>query len=121
MSEEEYLECSVVAYPRQIKFLHINGGAISYYVDRHVSDYVNRLQQENEKLHHYKTLYQSLKCQKEELKSWLEEKIQNIDTIYLGAARKNYSDDMILDMSSRKWRYKDTLNKLEELEGVNDE
>ena len=27
---------------------------------------------------------------------------------------------MVLDMSSRKWGYKDTLNKLEELEGVND-
>ena len=49
MSEEEYMECSVVAYPRQIKFLHINGGAISYYVDRHVSDYVDKLQQENQK------------------------------------------------------------------------
>lgn len=50
MSEEEYMECSVVAYPRQIKFLHINGGAISYYVDRHVSDYVDRLQKENQEL-----------------------------------------------------------------------
>lgn len=49
MSEEEYMECSVVAYPRQIRFLHINGGAISYYVDRHVSDYVDRLQKENKK------------------------------------------------------------------------
>ena len=49
MSEEEYMECSVVAYPRQIKFLHINGGAISYYVDRHVSDYVDKLQKENQK------------------------------------------------------------------------
>ena len=49
MSEEEYMECSVVAYHRQIKFLHINGGAISYYVDRHVSDYVNKLQKENQK------------------------------------------------------------------------
>ena len=42
MNKEEFKECSVVAYPRQIKFLHINGGAISYYVDRHVSDYVDR-------------------------------------------------------------------------------
>lgn len=50
MSEEEYMECSVVAYPRQIKFLHINGSAISYYVDRHVSDYVDRLQKENQEL-----------------------------------------------------------------------
>ena len=63
MSEEEYMECSVVAYPRQIKFLHINGCAISYYVDRHVSDYVDRLQKENQ-----------------ELKKQLEEyQLQNID------------------------------------------
>lgn len=84
-------------------------------------DLSEQLQQENKKLHHYKTLYQSLKKQKEELRSWLEEKIQYIDTIYLGADRKNYSDDTILDMSSRKWGYKDTLNKLEELEGVSNE
>ena len=49
MNKEEFKECSVVAYPRQIKFLHINGGAISYYVDRHVSDYVDKLQKENQK------------------------------------------------------------------------
>ena len=34
---------------------------------------IKDLQQENEKLHHYKTLYQSLKKQKEELISWLKE------------------------------------------------
>ena len=82
---------------------------------------ITKVLYENEKLHHYKTLYQSLKNQKEELRDSLEEKIQYIDTIYLGADRKNYSDDTILDMSSRKWGYKDTLNKLEELEGVNNE
>ena len=32
-----------------------------------------QLKQENKKLHHYKTLYQSLKKQKEELRSWLVE------------------------------------------------
>lgn len=35
--------------------------------------YISSLEQENEKLHHYKTLYQSLKKQKEELRSWLKE------------------------------------------------
>ena len=30
--------------------------------------YISSLEQENEKLHHYKTLYQSLKRQKEDLK-----------------------------------------------------
>lgn len=57
MNKEEFKECSVVAYPRQIKFLHINGGAISYYVDRHVSDYVDRLQKENQELK--KQLYEA--------------------------------------------------------------
>lgn len=50
MNEEEYNDCSVVAYPHEIRFLHIKGKRISYYVDRHVSDYVNKLQQENQKL-----------------------------------------------------------------------
>lgn len=50
MSDKEYMECSVVAYPREIRFLHINGSAISYYVDRHISDYVDRLQKENQSL-----------------------------------------------------------------------
>lgn len=50
MNEEEFEECSVVAYPHEIRFLHIKGGRISYYVDRHISDYVNKMQRENEKL-----------------------------------------------------------------------
>ena len=35
--------------------------------------YINELQQENEKLNHYKKLYQILKREKEELRSWLED------------------------------------------------
>lgn len=50
MNEEEYNDCSVVAYPHEIRFLHIKGGYVSYYVDRHVSDYVDKLQKENLKL-----------------------------------------------------------------------
>lgn len=50
MNEEEFKECSVVAYPHEIRFLHIKGGHISYYVDRHISDYVNKLQEENQQL-----------------------------------------------------------------------
>lgn len=34
---------------------------------------ITKVLYENEKLHHYKTLYQSLKKQKEELRSWLKE------------------------------------------------
>ena len=50
MNKKEFKECSVVAYPHEIKFLHIKGGSIGYYVDRHVSDYVSKIQQENERL-----------------------------------------------------------------------
>ena len=39
----------------------------------HYSKIIDYLEKENEKLHHYKTLYQSLKRQKEELRDWLVE------------------------------------------------
>lgn len=42
-------------------------------VTKEVIEEIEQLQKENEKLHHYKTLYQSLKRQKEDLKEWLEE------------------------------------------------
>lgn len=44
---------------------------------------ITKVLYENEKLHHYKTLYQSLKRQKEELRKWLKEdkdKIKVFDT-----------------------------------------
>lgn len=50
-----------------------------------------------------KVLYQSLKRQKEELRSWLKEMLDNEDDIFSVV------------------RVKDVLSKLEELEGVNDE
>ena len=91
MSEEEYMECSVVAYPRQIKFLHINGGAISYYVDRHVSDYVDRLQQENQ-----------------EIKKQIEE--------YQKALDDTMSEKMDLEEDTQK--YKEVIDKA--IEQIND-
>lgn len=56
-----------------------------------------------------------------ELKSWLEGNIKLLDDVYLGENKNNYSEDMILDMSSRKWGYKNTLDKMKWLEGMNDE
>lgn len=64
MTEEEFEECSVVSYPHKIIFLHIKGGRISYYVDRHISDYVNKIQQENQ-----------------ELKKQLEKKYEKVGTL----------------------------------------
>ena len=76
--------------------------------------YFNRLQKENEKLHHYKTLYQSLKKQKEEMRDWLEEKIicyENPQNTNLGEYERKIHFDL----------YNDVLGKLEELEMVTDE
>lgn len=62
-------------------------------------EYMDNLQQENEKLHHYKTLYQSLKKQKEELRSWLVEQ-----------------EEKAWDEVSSTFGY--VLDKLEELEDI---
>ena len=58
-----------------------------------------KLQQENEKNKHYKTLYQSLKRQKEELRDWLVEQEE-----------KSWDE-----VSST---FGDVLDKLEELEDI---
>lgn len=65
-----------------------------------------KLQQENKKLHHYKTLYQSLKKQKEELRSWLEEGKR------VSIAHENMISFNFISL---------VLSKLEELEGVSNE
>ncbi len=44
MNEKWFDKCSVVAYPHEIKFLNIDGGSISYCVDRNVSEYVSKIQ-----------------------------------------------------------------------------
>lgn len=44
----------------------------TYKEQKELYKYIKNLQKENEMLHHYKTLYQSLKRQKEEFRSWLE-------------------------------------------------
>ena len=75
--------------------------------------YIEQLQKENEKLHHYKTLYQSLKRQKEELRDWLKEdkdKITVLDTKDNSSVRLGIMLGMGL-----------CLEKLEELEGVSNE
>lgn len=66
--------------------------------------YIKELQQEAEKLQHYKTLYQSLKKQKEELRSWLKDEIINSKAV-----------------SSQYYFFGRVLSMLEELEGVSNE
>ena len=78
MNEEEYNDGSVVAYPHEIRFLHIKGGYVSYYVDRHVSDYVDKLQKENLKLK--EKLEASEKARKEAIELVKELKDETDDT-----------------------------------------
>ena len=68
--------------------------------------YIKELQQENEKPHHYKTLYQSLKKQKEELRSWLYE----VFSYGEGVVDENFIEAI-----------ENVLEKMEELESVKDE
>ena len=65
-----------------------------------------KIQKENEKLHHYKTLYQSLKRQKEELRSWLYEGFSYGE----GVVDENFIEAI-----------ENVLEKMEELESVKDE
>lgn len=75
---------------------------------------ITKVLYENEKNKHYKTLYQSLKKQKEEMRDWLEEKIicyENPQNTNLGEYEKKIHFDL----------YNDVLGKMEELEGVSNE
>ena len=72
-----------------------------------------QLQQENKKLHHYKTLYQSLKKQKEELRSWLKE---DNDKIKILDANDNSSVKLGIIIGLGM-----CVDKMEELEGVSNE
>lgn len=70
------------------------------------AQYMYLLEKENEKNKHYKTLYQSLKKQKEELIKWLRDGF-GYDT---GVIPEPFIEAI-----------ENVLNKMEELEGVNDE
>lgn len=105
MSEEEYKECSVVVYPRNIKFLHINGGSSSYYVDRHISDYVNNLQQEIAKLNTIIEKYKML----EEIKRLEDDKLCDI--------RRKETEIQILNEEIRQlYEFINDIQRLSELE-----
>lgn len=76
-------------------------------------DYVSNLEKENEKLHHYKTLYQSLKREKEELRSWLKE---DKDKIKVYDTKNNNAVELGIIIGLGM-----CVEKLEELEGVSNE
>ena len=78
-------------------------------------DYASNLEKENEKNKHYKTLYQSLKKQKEELRDYLKARIEVCDNRLSSPfcnIEKATKERLILNQC---------LDKLEEIESDNDE
>lgn len=78
-------------------------------------DYASNLEKENEKNKYYKTLYQSLKRQKEELRDYLKARIEVCDnrlSMPFCDPEKATKERLILSQC---------LDKLEELEGVSNE
>ena len=74
---------------------------------------IDELQQENEKNKHYKTLYQSLKRQKEELRDWLK---KDNDKIKVYDTKNNNAVELGIIIGLGM-----CVEKLEELEGVSNE
>ena len=80
-----------------------------------ITQAIRELQQENEKLHHYKALYQSLKKQKEELRDYLKARIEVCDN------RLSSPFCNIENATKERLILSQYLEKMEELEGVSNE
>ena len=94
----------VVAYPHDIKFINKVGGSISYYVDRKVSDYVKELQDKLSKVESENRQKDIDKLQLQSNWNSLRELLQDK---YNNGYEKIYLEDI--------------LDKMNELEGVNNE
>lgn len=101
------------------RFIKIQG--ILSFSDIHPSDcnkinsLIIELSKENEMLHHYKTLYQSLKKQKEEMRKYFNERIDACD---------NRLSSPFCDFkkaTKERLIFSQCLEKLEELEGLKDD
>lgn len=105
---------SIVAYPHEIKFIDKNGGTISYYVDRKVSDCVKELQ---DKLTNIEDENRQKDIDNLQLQSnWnsLREYIKNKDNWY-------YDIDCSGDKRYIFININDVLDKMTELEGKDKE
>lgn len=101
------------------RFIKIQG--ILSFSDIHPSDcneinsLIIELSKENEMLHHYKTLYQSLKKQKEEMRKYFNKRIDDCDN--------RLSSPYFNPEKAKKERvvFYQCLKKMEELEGLKDD
>lgn len=106
MSEE-----IIVAYPHEIKFIDKNGGTISYYVDRKVSDCVKELQDKLSEV-------ESENRQKTIDKLRLQSKWNSLREYYKRKVEETKNSTALYD----KWtKYSSVLSKMNELEGVDNE
>lgn len=129
MNEEEFEECSVVPYPHEIRFLHIKGGRISYCVDRHISDYVNKIQQENQKLKEMQCIFLGTGCQNKikEYKNQQKEFIEYLEN-EIKRYRKTLSERPTNDLEYNNYKVTDValeqikivLSKYKEIIGGKD-
>ena len=116
----------VVSYPHEIKFIDKNGGTISYYVDRKVSDYVKELQDKLSKIEsenmQLQSNWNSLREINNEAREYLTSyeaisTIQGLDNI---EKNKQLDENTINEMTNRylKVHHKllSILDKMNELE-----
>ena len=121
----------VVSYPHEIKFIDKNGGTISYYVDRKVSDYVKELQDKLSKIEsenmQLQSNWNSLREINNEAREYLTSyeaisTIQGLDNI---EKNKQLDENTINEMTNRylKVHHKllSILDKMNELEGKDKE
>lgn len=90
----------IVAYPHKIKFIDKNGGAISYYVDRKVSDCLKELQDNLSKVES-------------------ENRQKDIDKLQLQSNWNSLREWLLKDTKDTFFevvRIKDILDKMNELE-----
>lgn len=104
MSDKEF----IVAYPHEIKFIDKNGGAISFYVDRKVSNCVKELQDKLSKVESENRQENIDKLQLQSkwnsLREWLE------------SAESNSSYSISFRVS-----FRNVLSKMNDLEGKDKE
>lgn len=110
---------SIVAYPHEIKFIDKNGSAISYYVDRKVSDYVKELQDKLSKIENENRQKDidnlQLQSNWNSLREWVEKEID-----FQSKIGRTCINGMTF-IGQNETVYKGVLDKMNELEGREDE
>lgn len=76
--------------------LEIDNNKLFYDVDKDIVNIIQTLQQENEKLNHYKLLYQKVKERNDKAIEYIEELYDNTDDITCYDIDRNTRDDLLV-------------------------